>query len=125
MNPLTEAREHVSGILTSLGMTVYPYPQDSPDLPAAWVTPDSEWAVPRTLAATQVNLTVTLAVGSITRTRDAIGLLEDKVWAATVAFRDKGVQVLATDAPATATHNNLTVHQVPLHVSVLTTDEGA
>jgi hypothetical protein len=123
-NPLTEARVFVSDTLTAIGVTTYAYPQDSPSLPAAWVTPGLEWAAPITLTATKVDLTVTLAVGAATRTRDAVGDLEDFVWRAYRALSDKGVRVTAIDAPTTATHNTLTVHQVALHALVHVSDEG-
>jgi hypothetical protein len=124
-NPLTEGRTYVAEALASTGLNVYAYTQDGPDLPAAWVTPDPEWAVPITLTATKVGLVVTVALGAATRSRDAIGALEDWVWKAYRALTDKGVRVVSIDSPVTATHNTLNVHQVPMHVVVHVDDEGA
>jgi hypothetical protein len=125
MNPLTEAREFVVETLRSAGFTTYAYPQDSPNLPAVWVTPDVDWVGPVTLAASRVGLVVTVAVGGPTRTRDAISALEESVWTASRALIDKGVRVGSVDSPTTSTHNTLTVHQAPLHVLVHVQDEGA
>lgn len=124
-NPLTEGRTYVSDTLASTGLNTYAYPQDGPNLPAAWVTPDPEWAVPVTLTATKVGLVVTVAYGAATRSRDAIGGLEDWLWTAYRALVAKGVRVTSIDAPTTSTHNTLTVHQAAMHVVVHVDDEGA
>lgn len=122
MNPLSEARAAVAAAAESTGLPVHATPPEVVSPPCAWITPDTQWLAPHTLAGVKVQLQLTAVVG-LTGSNDAAATaLEDQLWELWTELQAANVQVIELDAVTLDPSQNLAT--ASLRVAVYVTQEG-
>jgi len=126
MNPLTESREALAGVLSTLGCTVYGAPPESVTPPAAVLLPGSPWWQQETWGSVRVTWQLTLMATMQGANAAALGRLEQLIWDANAALENVAVVGVATTprilkiGPA-----EVAAADLPLQVLVSTTADDA
>jgi hypothetical protein len=122
-NPLTEAREAVSGLLSAVpGVTVYGSPPEVVTPPCVVVTPGDPWLAALTWKQSQVTLDLAIMATMSGDNEAAYVRLEETAWAVQQALA--GSAVCGTlSAPTISTVGQAQVAQVTQTITVQVTDE--